>query len=201
RTGRPLTRDSGRQIDATATGQFPIAAILSCIDSRTPAEAIFDLGLGDIFSIRIAGNITSDKVLGSLEYSCAAAGAKLILVMGHTRCGAVGAAVKFACSPESASQATGCQHLDHIVHDIQRSVDSTTCRSISALPAEEQQRYVDEVARRNVQMSIETVVEESETLRRLIDEGRIAIVGGMYDVSTGAIEFLPVVTQQRVEST
>ena len=196
RTGRLLTRDSGRQIDATAMGQFPIAAVLSCIDSRTPVETIFDLGLGDIFSIRIAGNVTSDKILGSLEYSCAVAGAKLILVMGHTRCGAVGAAVKFASSPESVSQATGCEHLDHIVRDIQRSVDSATCGSLANLPDEDRQRYIDEVARRNVQTSIGTVVQESQTLSRLVAEGRIAIVGGMYDVSTGQIEFLPALAPQ-----
>ncbi len=85
RTGQRLTRDLGRQVDATAAGQHPLAVVLSCIDSRTPAELIFDLGLGDIFSVRIAGNVTSRKVLGSMEYACAVAGAKLILVMGHTR--------------------------------------------------------------------------------------------------------------------
>ncbi|MEK6262449.1 MAG: SulP family inorganic anion transporter, partial [Planctomycetota bacterium] len=104
RTGQRLTRDLGRQINATADAQYPLAVVLSCIDSRTPTEMIFDLGLGDIFSVRIAGNITSAKVLGSLEYSCAVAGAKLILVMGHTQCGAVTTAVNFACSHETASQ-------------------------------------------------------------------------------------------------
>ena len=93
RTGRRLTRDLGRQVNATADGQHPLAVVLSCIDSRTPAELIFDLGMGDIFSVRIAGNVTSRKVLASVEYGCAVAGAKLILVMGHTRCGAVTAAV------------------------------------------------------------------------------------------------------------
>ncbi len=190
RSGHRLTRDLGRQINATAEAQYPLAVVLSCIDSRTPSEMIFDLGLGDIFSIRIAGNITSEKVLGSLEYSCAVAGAKLILVMGHTRCGAVTAAVNFACSPETASQATGCQHLDRIVDDIHHSIDMETCRRLSELSADEKETYVDTVARRNVLSSIETIIRESDTLNRLIREGRIAIAGGMYDVATGEIEFL-----------
>ena len=190
RTGHRLTRDLGHQINATAEAQYPLAVVLSCIDSRTPTEMIFDLGLGDIFSVRIAGNITSEKVLGSLEYSCAVAGAKLILVMGHTRCGAVTAAVNFACSPETASQATGCQHLDRVVSDIQQSIDLETCQHVSKLTPDEKESYVDTVARRNVLSSIQTIVKQSDTLNKLIREGRIAIVGGMYDIATGEIEFL-----------
>lgn len=190
RTGRHLTRDLGRQVSATAAGQFPMAVVLSCIDSRTPVELIFDLGLGDIFSVRIAGNITSEKVLGSMEYGCAVAGAKLVLVMGHTRCGAVNAAVKFACSSESASKVTGCQHLDLIVNDIQKSVDSESCRTFADLSEGEQQVYSDGVARRNVLTSIRSILEQSSTLNHLVREGRVAIVGGMYDVSTGQFEFL-----------
>lgn len=190
RSGKRLTREIGHQINATSEGQFPMAAVLTCIDSRTPAEAIFDLGLGDIFSIRIAGNITSQKVLGSLEYSCAVAGAKLILVMGHTRCGAVGAAVKFACVPESAGQATGCQHLDRIVDDIQKSVDHDTCRHLSEMSPDDRQTYIDTVARRNVLSSIQSIIQQSDTLSKLVREGKVAIVGGMYDVSTGEIQFL-----------
>jgi len=190
RTGQRLTRDLGRQINATSDAQYPLAVVLSCIDSRTPTEMIFDLGLGDIFSIRIAGNITSEKVLGSLEYSCAVAGAKLILVMGHTRCGAVTAAVNFACSPETASQATGCQHLDRVVNDIQKSIDIETCERVSKLSSDEKQSYIDTVARRNVLSSIQTIVKQSDTLSNLIRDGRIAIVGGMYNIATGEIEFL-----------
>ena len=191
RTGRRLTRDLGRQVNATAAGQHPLAVVLSCIDSRTPAELIFDLGMGDIFSVRVAGNISSRKVLGSLEYSCAVAGAKLILVMGHTRCGAVTAAVNFAASQGSASEATGCQHLDPIVHDIQRAIDPPTLQLIAHQSPSEKSPYVDDVARRNVSRVVEQILDESQALGDLVRAGRIAIVGAMYDVATGNIEFLP----------
>ena len=189
-TGQRLTRDLGRQVHATAGGQHPLAVVLSCIDSRTPTELIFDLGLGDIFSVRIAGNVTSRKVLGSMEFACAVAGAKLILVLGHTRCGAVTAAVDLICSTKTVAQATGCQHLEHIVHDIQQSVDPLACQGIEQLPESEKVSIVNAVARRNVARVVETVLEQSQTLNSLVRDGRIAIVGAMYDVVSGNIEFL-----------
>jgi carbonic anhydrase/SulP family sulfate permease len=190
RSGRRLTRDLVRQARATAEGQHPLAVVLSCIDSRTPAELIFDLGMGDIFSVRIAGNVTSWKVLASAEYGCAVAGAKLILVMGHTRCGAVTAAVNLIGEVRTAAEATGCQHLDHIVRDIQQSVDPVTCWGVEQRPAAEKQSFVDAVARRNVLRVVERMRQESQTLDGLVREGRIVIVGAMYDVVTGDIEFL-----------
>lgn len=190
RTGRRLTRDLGRQVLATAGGQHPLAVVLSCIDSRTPAELVLDLGLGDIFSVRIAGNVTSRKVLASAEYGCAVAGAKLVLVMGHTRCGAVTAAVNLIGETRTPTEATGCQHLDHIVRDIQQSVDPVTCHGAEQLPAAEKQSFVDAVARRNVSRVVERMRQESQTLDGLVREGRVAIVGAMYDVVTGEIEFL-----------
>ena len=132
RTGKRLTRDLARQVDATAEGQHPLAAVLSCIDSRTPAELIFDLGMGDIFSVRVAGNVAGSKVLGSIEYACAVAGAKLILVMGHTRCGAVTSAVQFKESEADPDQATGCQHIGDITRDIEESIDVERYRAIVA---------------------------------------------------------------------
>lgn len=190
RSGRRLTRDLVRQARATAEGQHPLAVVLSCIDSRTPAELIFDLGMGDIFSVRIAGNVTSWKVLASAEYGCAVAGAKLILVMGHTRCGAVTAAVNLIGEVRTAVEATGCQHLDYILKDIQQSIDPATCRAIEARPAAEKQSFVDAVARRNVLRVVEQMRGQSRTLDGLVREGRIAVVGAMYDVVTGDIEFL-----------
>lgn len=190
RTGRRLTRDLGRQVRATASGQHPLAVILSCIDSRAPAELIFDLGVGDIFSVRIAGNVTSRKVLASAEYGCAVAGAKLILVMGHTRCGAVTAAVNLICSTRTAAETMGCQHLDYIVNDILESTDPASCRGIEARPAAEKESLVNAVAHRNVSHVVERMRTESRTLEGLVREQRIAIVGAMYDVVTGEIEFL-----------
>jgi carbonic anhydrase len=185
-----LTRDLGRQVEATAAGQHPLAVVLSCIDSRTPAELIFDLGMGDVFSARMAGNITSRKILGSIEYGCAVAGAKLVLVMGHTRCGAVGAAVQFACAATTAAEATGCGHLDHIIRDIQQSIEPHVCQGIEQLLPAEKQVFVDTVARRNVQRVVAELLKQSETLADLVRQGRILVVGAMYDVATGGIEFL-----------
>jgi carbonic anhydrase/SulP family sulfate permease len=189
-TGRRLTRDLGLQLDATGGGQHPLAVVLSCIDSRTPAELIFDLGVGDIFSVRIAGNITSRKVLGSVEYGCAVAGAKLILVMGHTGCGAVTTAVDLICSAGTVAEATGCQHLEHIVHDIQQSIDPVTCRGVNQLPAAGKELFIDAVASRNVSRTVGMMLTQSQTLNQLVRDGRIAIIGAMYDVVTRDINFL-----------
>lgn len=190
RSGRHLTRDLGRLVNATAAGQHPLAIVLSCIDSRTPAELIFDLGMGDIFGVRIAGNVISPKVLGSLEYGCAVAGAKLIVVMGHTRCGAVTAAVDLMGSERSVCEATGCDHLEPIISEIQQAIDPHALKGIDSLPAAERAAYIDDVARRNVMRTVEALSRQSRTLERLIREGRIAIVGAMYDVATGNFDLL-----------
>jgi carbonic anhydrase len=190
RSGQRLTRDLGRQLHATARGQHPLAVVLSCIDSRTPGELIFDLGLGDIFSVRVAGNIIGPKVLGSIEYGCSVAGAKLILVMGHTRCGAVGAAVDLAQAAESVEQATGCHYLAPIVDDIQRSIDEPTLARFAQAGEDERALLVDGVARRNVLRSMREMVERSRAISGLVEQGRLAVVGAMYDVTTGEIEFL-----------
>ncbi len=189
RTGKRLTRDLNRQLQATALGQHPLAVILSCIDSRTPAELIFDLGLGDIFSVRIAGNISSAKVLGSMEYGCAVAGAKLIVVIGHTQCGAVTAAVNFVGSQTNVEQATGCQHLEPIIHEIQNAIDLPSCQHAEHWPEQQRANLIDAVARRNVMHTVECILRESRSINRLVQEGRLAVVGAMYDVVTGQIDF------------
>jgi carbonic anhydrase/SulP family sulfate permease len=188
RTGRRLTRDLARQMGSTAAGQHPLAVILSCIDSRTPAELIFDLGLGDVFSIRVAGNVTSRKILGSMEYGTAVAGAKLILVVGHTRCGAVKAAVDLLGAP--AEQATGCQHLGPILSEIQHAIDVPACERVRAGPPEEKAVFVDLVARQNVLRVVRDILRQSRTIAGLVAEGRIAVVGALYDVSSGKIDVL-----------
>ncbi|HVK14329.1 MAG TPA: SulP family inorganic anion transporter, partial [Gemmataceae bacterium] len=191
RTNRRLSRDLGRLVHATAAGQHPFAVVLSCIDSRTPAEIIFDVGVGDIFVVRLAGNVTSRKALGSIEYACAVAGAKLIVVMGHTRCGAVGAAIDLIANGKTAAEATGCEHLDYVVQDVQQAVDAGACKDAAWLPTEEKEKFVTSVARQNVARGAEALVAQSGTLARLVHDGKIAVVGAMYDVVTGAIEFLP----------
>jgi carbonic anhydrase/SulP family sulfate permease len=190
RAGRRLTRDFNRQVRATAEAQHPLAVALSCIDSRTPVELIFDLGMGDIFSIRIAGNVTSEQVLASAEFGCAVAGAKLIVVIGHTRCGAVSAAVNLLGVAQPAADATGCQHLDSIINEIQRSAESIS-RKITTQPSPlNRATMVDAVARENVLRVVREIRAQSRTLDKLVQERRIAIVGAMYDVTTGGIEFL-----------
>ncbi|MEZ6060396.1 MAG: SulP family inorganic anion transporter [Planctomycetaceae bacterium] len=190
RTGQQLTRNLWRQVEATSQGQFPMAVVLSCIDSRTPAELIFDLGLGDIFSVRVAGNIISAKVLGSMEYGCSQAGSRLVLVLGHTRCGAVTATVNLACQATTARQATGCEHLDSIVSTIGESICDQDRRILAESSPEEHVRHIDDISGRNVLRTVQLIRQRSATLRRLEDEGRIAIVGAMYDVESGKIRIL-----------
>jgi carbonic anhydrase/SulP family sulfate permease len=190
RTGRRLTRDFNRQVRTTAEGQHPLAVALSCIDSRMPVELIFDLGMGDIFSIRIAGNVTSPNVLASAEYGCAVAGAKLLIVIGHTRCGAVSTTVKLLGSRVTAAEATGCEHLDSIVNEIQLSAEGIPCQGIDEPHSPEMASLVDAVARQNVIRVVKEIRKQSKTLDGLVRERRIAIVGAMYDVVTGGIEFL-----------
>jgi carbonic anhydrase/SulP family sulfate permease len=185
-----LTRDLGRQLDVTAKGQHPLAVVLSCIDSRTPAELILDLGLGDVFSVRIAGNVIGPNVLGSLEYGCAVAGAKVILVIGHTRCGAVTAAVDLLHSGLNTEQSTGCQHLGPIVEQIQQSVDGATAARLGQVSGEEKAALVDEVARLNVRRTASEIITRSQTIGGLVLAGRVAVVGALYDLRSGKLEII-----------
>lgn len=202
RTGQRLTRDLGRIVSATAEGQHPLAVVLSCIDSRTPAEFIFDLGVGDIFVVRIAGNIISRKVLGSLEYGTAVANAKLILVMGHTRCGAVTTAVKLAGSTESPEKITGCAHVEPVLQEIQSAIDPNRLRRVDRSSPEELEQFVNDVAKANVLRTCQQILETSETVRKLVREHRVMVVGAVYDVVTGTLEFVtPNGTALPVEAT
>ncbi|MBL9129787.1 MAG: carbonic anhydrase, partial [Verrucomicrobiaceae bacterium] len=187
--GERIQRDFSRQVAATASGQFPMAAVLSCIDSRTPAEVIFDLGLGDIFSVRVAGNIAASELLGSMEYACNVAGSKLVVVMGHTSCGAVNAAVDLLAAAKKASEATGCSNLDSLITEIQQAIDPRTLKQPAQWQPGEKAAYSNEVARRNVIRTIHIIRERSATLDKLVREGKIAIVGGLYDVGTGQVSF------------
>jgi len=188
--GKPLVRDLRRQAGATATGQFPIAAVLGCIDSRAPVEHIFDLGVGDAFVARIAGNVARDKMIGSLEFACGVAGAKLLMVLGHTSCGAVKASVELKVAGKTAAEATGCDHLDELVGIIQGSIDPSQLKDFSSWADDKKKDYVDVVARKNVVNTMNYILEKSRILDRLTRENKIMIVGAVYDVNTGKVEFL-----------
>lgn len=189
RTGKPIKRDPNRLLNATSSGQFPMAVILSCIDSRTPVEIIFDLSLGDTFSIRIAGNVISRKILGSMEYGCSVAGAKLILVMGHTSCGAIRAAVDFSAHKKSAKEMTGCTHLDSLLQEIKPSINLTKTDKFLTMKPKEQEHVVDQVAYQNILWGIKEIQARSQILNDLVKTGKIAIIGGMYNIRSGEVSF------------
>jgi len=166
-----------QQVNELSNDQFPFAIILSCIDSRTSAELIFDQGLGDIFSVRIAGNVLNEDILGSMEFACKVAGSKLIVVLGHSSCGAV----KGACSHVELG------HLTGLLEKIQPSVDRVQDRLGKGASNEV---LVDEVAVDNVLHQMGEVEERSSVLRHLLKEGKIGIVGAMYSVETGEIRIV-----------
>jgi carbonic anhydrase/SulP family sulfate permease len=186
--GEPIARDARRQVGVTSSAQYPLAVVLSCMDSRLATEMIFDLGLGDVFSVRIAGNLAGERELGSMEYGCAKAGAKLLLVLGHTRCGAVTATIDLLAAGNGELGTTNCEHLDSITACIAESVRAET--QTTADRNGENEEFVHRVAVQNVRHTIEQIRERSRTLRGLIDEGRVALVGAIYDVTTGRVEFL-----------
>ncbi|MBI1224323.1 MAG: carbonic anhydrase [Bacteroidetes bacterium] len=165
-----------QQVNETSDGQFPFAVVLSCIDSRTSAELIFDQGLGDIFSVRIAGNVLNNDILGSMEFACNVAGSKLVVVLGHSKCGAV----KGACANVKMG------HLTGLLDKIQPSINKVTLQQTKLDAAD----FVEEVATENVLLQMQQVLEQSEILRNLYEEGKIGVVGAMYSVETGEVEFL-----------
>ena len=177
-SNQPLNRGLGDQVSQTATGQYPYACILSCIDSRIPTEIVFDQGVGDIFNARVAGNFVNVDILGSMEFACAAAGSKLIVVMGHTSCGAV----KGACDHVELGNLTAM--LDKIMP----AVDS-----IETNPGEDRSsknmEFVNRVSKKNVELTIQNIHNDSPVLKEMCDKGTIEIVGAMYDVKTGKVSF------------
>lgn len=172
-----LDRNLLKQVNQTSEGQYPFATILSCIDSRTSAELIFDQGLGDIFSIRIAGNILNDDILGSMEYACGIANSKIIVVLGHTRCGAVIS----ACNNIRAGYLTGL--LSKIKPAIDKEVTTRVDRT------GQNHSFVTNVSIINVRLIINQIREKSVILYKLEKEDRILIVGGLYDIDSGKVTF------------
>lgn len=189
RTGKRLTRNLERQIQATAAAQHPVAVVLSCIDSRAPTELLFDLGVGDVFTIRIAGNVLTTEILGSIEYACTVAGAKLILVMGHTRCGAVAASIESFAAGSSEAVLSSCQHLTPIVDSIGVAIESVTSQMSDSDPPLGSDAFTYAVSVENVQQTRRAILEQSDSLRGLFTESSVGVAGAIYDVTTGKIEF------------
>ncbi|MHB8864629.1 MAG: bifunctional SulP family inorganic anion transporter/carbonic anhydrase [Pirellulaceae bacterium] len=187
-TGQPLTRDLNRRRAATANSRHPLAIVLSGASSRTPVEMIFDMGLGDIFCTRVTGNLVSVGVLGSLEYACVVAGAKLIVVLGHGNSIVMRMAVEAFLSQQSVADTTGCTHLDPIVAEIQKSIDPRRFANWESLSHEEQQARLEELYRTHILRVIRRIGQESRALKLLIQAGRLKVVGGMYDVCTGCVD-------------
>lgn len=183
-----LQRDVYRQIRVTADeGQHPIAAVLGCMDSRAPTEMIFDVGIGDLFSLRIAGNIAGQKVLGSLEFACQAKGSKMILVLGHTDCGAVTSACQLRLQQKRVSDVQEMPHIQYVLGPLMHSVDSVYD---IMQPRDLSQAFINQVTAMNVHYNIQYITAHSPVLKDLLDRGEIAIVGAIYDVKTGQVEFL-----------
>jgi carbonic anhydrase len=176
RKGEKLTRDHIVDRDASTKGQYPAAIILSCIDSRAPAEVVMDLGIGEVFNARVAGNVSTTDILGSMEFACKVAGAKVVVVMGHTSCGAVKGAIDEA----------KLDNLTGLLEKIRPAVEATTFQGdrSSKNPA-----YVDAVALKNVELTINSIRENSAVLRDLESTKAIKIAGALYSLQTATVEF------------
>jgi carbonic anhydrase len=172
-----VNRNLLQQANDTSDGQHPFAVILSCIDSRTSAELIFDQGLGDVFSVRIAGNIVNEDILGSMEFGCKVAGSKIIVVLGHTKCGAV----KGACDHVEMGNLTA------LLTKIRPAVDDelTTSENRNSSNSE----FVEKVSVINVKRTVQSILQRSPILKEMIEKGEIGIVGGTHDIKTGQVDF------------
>jgi carbonic anhydrase len=168
------------QVNDTSEGQFPFATILSCIDSRVSAELVFDQGLGDIFSVRIAGNFVNEDILGSMEFACKLAGTKLIVVLGHTACGAV----KGACDNAKMG------NLTKLLEKITPAVNAVLEPKDISLRNSRNLEFVDNVAEKNVLLTIDRIHNESPILTEMEKNGEIKIIGAMYDINTGTVAFI-----------
>ena len=172
-----INRNLLQQANDTSDGQHPFAVILSCIDSRTSAELIFDQGLGDIFSVRIAGNIVNEDILGSMEFGCKVAGAKIIVVLGHTKCGAV----KGACDNVALGNLTGL--IEKIKPAVDQEMSTTDNRNSS------NSTFVENVAELNVSLSVKNILLKSPIISEMVKNEEITIVGGVHDISSGEVKF------------
>ena len=177
RTGRMTRRDYLEEQRSSAGGQYPAAVVIGCVDSRAPAEIIFDAGIGDLFNGRIAGNVVNEDLLGSLEFACAVAGAKVVLLFGHTACGAVKGAIDDV-------------ELGNLTGLLARIKPAIAATKFDGDKTSKNAAYVDAVARTNVALGLAQIRRRSPILADLESKGSIQIAGGMYDLTTGLVEFL-----------
>jgi|TARA_B110000971_G_C19848219_1_gene425823 carbonic anhydrase len=174
-----LVRDLNAQVDATSMGQYPFATVLHCIDSRVSAEHVFDQGIGDLFSIRIAGNFVNEDILGSMEFACKLAGTKVLVVLGHTACGAV----KGACDHARMGNLTA------LVNKIEPAVDAVEHPVDESMRNSSNIGFVNSVASKNVEMTLSNIRNKSEILNQMESSGDLIIIGGMYDIADGKVTF------------
>lgn len=174
---RRLERDLLLQVEMTGEGQYPFAFVLGCVDSRVSPELVFDQGIGDIFSARVAGNFINDDILGSMEFACKVAGARLIVVLGHSKCGAI----MGACDDVQLGNLTGMlQKLKPAVEAVPAPAEARHSGNAS---------FVQQVAKKNVALAVEAITERSPVLAEMLQNGEIEIAGAMYDVDTGEVSF------------
>ena len=176
-SGKPFHRNFAASAKASASGQYPFAVVLSCLDSRQPIEIVLDQGIGDIFSARVAGNVLNDDILGSMEFGCKVSGAKLIAVIGHSNCGAI----------KGAIDDVELGNLTELLNKIKPAMDMVAA---DALPrTSKNYSFVDAVAEANVRLVMQQIRDRSPVLREMLDRGEIGLVGGMYDLETGKVRF------------
>lgn len=170
-------RDYSAQVAQTAEGQYPSAVVLGCVDSRVPPEIVFDQGIGDIFSARVAGNFANTDILGSMEFATAVAGSKLIMVLGHAECGAVKGA---------------CDHVElgNLTHTLSNLAPAIYAVEMDGPRTSKNKAFVEAVAHMNVQMTVQNILDRSPVINDLVDQGKVMVVGAMYDVATGQVTLL-----------
>jgi len=178
-TNKEVNRNLLEQVAETSTGQYPFATILHCVDSRVSAELVFDQGIGDIFSIRIAGNFVNEDILGSMEFTCKLAGTKVIVVLGHTACGAI----KGACDDAKLG------NLTTLLSKLKQAVEAVNEPSDTSLRNSRNIDFVNNVAEKNVHLTIENIRLKSRVLQEMEENGEIKIVGAMYDIKDGSVTF------------
>ncbi len=193
RTGNSPRHHFRQHRDAASMAQTPFAVVLSCADLPDPPELVFDAGSGEIFSVRVAGNVVGNMSLGSIEHSVAAGNLKLVLVLGHTACDAIRSSIRQLGSHQDADKGAGCQHFQSIASEIAACIEPSEVADLAKLSTEDRSALADTIASRNVRRTVHAIADQSDIIRRAVDDGDARLVGALYDVATGRVEFLDAV--------